>query len=112
MIRINLYQDQNGMFQAFSVEGHAQHAPHGQDIICAGVSALVQGILIGLEDVVQASLEVEKQGGRLICSVVQGHGQRDVQILLETLYLSLEDLEKQYSEYIEVRKEEVEEHEN
>ena len=33
----------------FIVEGHAEFAPHGQDIVCAGVSAIVQAAILGIE---------------------------------------------------------------
>lgn len=31
------------------VKGHAGYAPHGQDIVCAGVSAILQTAVLGLE---------------------------------------------------------------
>ena len=52
---------------SFRIEGHANYAPHGYDIICAGVSALVDGLVnacneIGLPiglDVTGGFVEVE-----------------------------------------------------
>ena len=32
-----------------SVIGHAEYAPHGQDIICAAVSALLQTFIMSVE---------------------------------------------------------------
>lgn len=39
MIKINFYK--NG----FEVSGHANYAQHGSDIVCAGVSGIVNGAL-------------------------------------------------------------------
>jgi uncharacterized protein YsxB (DUF464 family) len=33
------------------VKGHAGYAPHGQDIVCAAVSAIVQTAVLGLESI-------------------------------------------------------------
>lgn len=32
------------------VSGHAMYAPHGQDIVCAGVSSLVRTLIRSIED--------------------------------------------------------------
>jgi hypothetical protein len=40
-----------GAVVAVIAEGHTGYAPSGQDIVCAGVSALMQCLQVGLEDV-------------------------------------------------------------
>ena len=47
MIRIT-FTCQGSEIQGFSVEGHAGFAPEGEDIYCAGVSAIAQTTLLGL----------------------------------------------------------------
>ena len=47
MINITV-KEENGHIN-IDVNGHANYAPHGQDIVCAGVSAIVQTTLLGLE---------------------------------------------------------------
>lgn len=42
MIRVTYKQD--GARHALTVKGHAGEAPAGQDIVCAGVSAIVQAL--------------------------------------------------------------------
>lgn len=39
MIKIDIWSN------AFIVDGHADYAPYGQDIVCAAVSAIIQGSL-------------------------------------------------------------------
>lgn len=41
MIRAHFQRDDAGDFQSFRITGHAESAPHGEDLVCAGVSALV-----------------------------------------------------------------------
>jgi uncharacterized protein YsxB (DUF464 family) len=45
------------------VIGHANTAPHGQDIVCAGVSALAQSILYGLNEHTKARFTHEAKPG-------------------------------------------------
>lgn len=49
----------------FRVEGHAGFAQHGQDIVCAGASALVQAALLGLQDALDAEVSFHKEPGYL-----------------------------------------------
>lgn len=46
------------------VSGHAGHAPPGQDIICAGVSALVQTLLGSIDSLAEDEIEYEISPGR------------------------------------------------
>lgn len=47
MIHIQITQDESGL-ELFAA-GHAGYAPQGQDIVCAGVSALLYGFVAYLE---------------------------------------------------------------
>jgi uncharacterized protein YsxB (DUF464 family) len=47
VIRIRLESEAGGYHLA--VQGHAGFAPKGKDVVCAGVSALVETLAIGLE---------------------------------------------------------------
>jgi uncharacterized protein YsxB (DUF464 family) len=39
------YEKRSGHFRV-EIDGHAETAPHGADIVCAGVSAVAQGLLV------------------------------------------------------------------
>ena len=43
MIEITEYKD------GVSIKGHAGYAPHGQDIVCAAISALTQTFIMSVE---------------------------------------------------------------
>lgn len=49
MIQINV--DMNSGDMTIDVKGHAGYAPHGQDIVCAAVSAILQTAVLGLESI-------------------------------------------------------------
>ena len=50
MIEIKLYKNDMGNYHRYEVEGHAEYAEYGKDIVCAGVSALTQSALFTLEE--------------------------------------------------------------
>lgn len=49
MITVTLAKDKSGALIGYQVSGHAQQAPHGEDIVCAAVSVWSIGIANGLE---------------------------------------------------------------
>lgn len=62
--------DRNGDTHILSVNGHAEYAEKGQDIVCAGVSAIVYALIGWLEnnseDTTFAS--IDESGGEIIVS--------------------------------------------
>lgn len=52
MIRVEV--DSRSGYMNIKVEGHANYAPHGQDIVCAGVSAILQTAVLGLQAIADA----------------------------------------------------------
>lgn len=45
------------------VSGHAMYAPHGQDIVCAGISSLVRTLIRSIEDLTSDEIEYEVSPG-------------------------------------------------
>ncbi|MCI8940297.1 MAG: ribosomal-processing cysteine protease Prp [Dorea sp.] len=46
------------------VSGHAGHAPPGQDIVCAGVSALTQALLVSIDSLAEDKIKYGISPGR------------------------------------------------
>jgi uncharacterized protein YsxB (DUF464 family) len=81
---------ENGILQAM---GHANYAPHGQDVVCAGVSALTQ----------MAALQAEKKGGMVMCGDAVIHAECDDQEykqLLRAVADAVREMEKQYPNHV------------
>lgn len=49
MVKIKLIYNSEKAVTSFTMEGHAGFAPHGEDIVCAAVSAIVYTALGSLE---------------------------------------------------------------
>ncbi len=87
----------------FTVQGHAGFAEHGQDIVCAGVSALTQGALLGLQDVLGDRVSFRKQPGYLEVYVgLEDAREIAPRTILRTLELGLLSIAKAYPGHIDV----------
>ena len=104
MVLIHFDRTKAGRLVGFSARGHALFAESGQDIVCAGVSALLQTAILGLEVKVGAAPRYRVEPGLLICKVdgrrLTGEIGRQVEVLLETIYLGLKEIARHYPEEI------------
>lgn len=85
----------------FRVEGHANMAPSGQDIVCAGVSALVGGLLAALESE-KVWHKLDKRDGYISCEFYDGYFTDPQQYMYSVLICGLENIQQQYPEYLRV----------
>lgn len=84
----------------FIVEGHAEFAPHGQDIVCAGVSAIVQTAILGIE--YYTYVDVKKKDGYIKVHITHDDNTSDA--IVKAMLLGLEALELQYPNHIKIKK--------
>lgn len=105
-------ENKSGELQGFIVEGHAGYAPAGEDIVCAGVSALVQTAVAGLKHFLTDAPLVESRTKRedsvFVKLILPDHlseeEQRTAQVLLRTLELGMQGIAGGYGEYLVVRR--------
>ena len=50
---------------SITIKGHAGYAPHGQDIVCAAISALVQTLIQSVEDLCTDTILYHLQPGNV-----------------------------------------------
>ena len=106
MTKIVFYK-QGEDFVRIESQGHTGYANHGEDVVCAAISALLQGAALGVLKVagVKAQYRIDEEKGSLMLQIPQGvssDARHDCNVILKTLLVSVKDLEKGYSEYIEV----------
>ena len=95
----------NEIFVGFECSGHTGYEEFGKDILCATVSGITQSVIIGLKDVCKINVKLNRRDkdGYIkaeLPSKLELDKQRDAQVLLQTLYLSIKDLAEGYSKYI------------
>ncbi len=97
MIKITIYQNRTGQYVRLRCVGHAGFARAGEDIVCAGVSTLVINTLNAIDKLTEEIFEAETdQESGLIDAVFQRPVGHDGKLLLDTMVLGLQDIQKQY----------------
>lgn len=105
MIHIRIYRDrEDGPITSYDVQGHAQFADYGQDIVCAGVSAITIGTVNAVEKVTGIELVVRVDEGDLAVTVpeVSNPVSERVQIILESMIVMLQSIEEEYGDFVEI----------
>ncbi|WNS74448.1 ribosomal-processing cysteine protease Prp [Bacillus sp. DTU_2020_1000418_1_SI_GHA_SEK_038] len=114
MIQVTVNRKESGVIQSFEISGHAFFAERGNDIVCAGVSAVSIGAINAVHALIGITPEIEqKEDGFLRC-VIPEHLPEEtnekIQLLLEGMVVSLQTIEEQYGQHIKMtfKKQEVE----
>ena len=87
--------------KSLTVSGHANYDKYGKDIVCAGVSAVVTGGINALEGQVN-NIEIINEDNKLGVKVINSN--EYIQIVLNTILIQLETIEKSYKKYIKITK--------
>jgi len=80
-------------------KGHCGYAQHGKDIVCAAVSALMQALLVGIQEISGKHLEcnlIEKESFFKLCWSIDIVP--EIKLLSETIALSLKRIADAYPE--------------
>lgn len=112
MIDAILLEGENGELRGFLVRGHAGYAEAGEDIVCAGVSALVQTAAMGLRRFLSVEPPIDERATSLRDVFVKlmlpdnltAEEKRTARVILETLELGMQGIAESYGEYLEVRR--------
>ena len=106
MTTVTVFRRPDGSLSGFDCRGHAEYADAGEDIVCAAVSALTQGTLNGLLNVLKAPVDyrIDEKDGILTASLgdVPEGKRAGAQLLLETLVSALQMIEADYARFIRV----------
>ncbi|WP_054942698.1 ribosomal-processing cysteine protease Prp [Paenibacillus ihuae] len=107
MINVRITRASNmGAVIGFEVEGHAGYAKRGEDIVCAGVSAVTVGTVNSIESLTGISMDTSMKNGFLsgtLGSVEDAETSAKVQLLLESMVLMLSDIAESYGKYIKIQ---------
>lgn len=103
MIEADIYKERDGRISAFHVHGHSGTAPRGQDIVCAGVSALAQTALLGLgRHLHRATWYKIDPSGDLRMKLREAPDDL-TEAILETMRLGLAEIEKASPDALRIR---------
>jgi len=108
MIKAEIFRNEDFKICGFSLSGHAGYAEEGEDIVCSAVSILVINTINSIEHFTEERFVCdadEKSGGFikfLLPDIKDGNENHDVELLLESMLYGLNNIEKEYSQYIKI----------
>ena len=108
MTKVRFYQNRRGEILGFQTIGHAGYTQSGEDIVCAGISALVLNTINSIELFTNDKQIIETDEARgIIRMKLSGSPSKEAQILLKSLRLGLQNIEDEHGRYIQVSIKEV-----
>ncbi|MFV0380469.1 MAG: ribosomal-processing cysteine protease Prp [Anaerorhabdus sp.] len=101
MIQVYIHKYQNKI-DYMDIKGHANYSKHGEDLVCAGVSCVIFGLLNAIEKY-NCIIDVDNDE---ITIKVNDLKNEKIQSMLELVSIQLETIKGSYGDYLEIRQEE------
>ena len=93
MIVAEIYTQEDGKITGFKIEGHANTAPHGQDIYCAGVSTVTQAAYLCIVKHLHREIEGDSSSGKLFLELKTPPDDL-TEAVFQTMLIGLLEIEK------------------
>lgn len=85
-----------------TIDGHANYAPYGQDIVCAAVSTLTQVFIASVEELTPDTIKSSLAAGKVV--IRYGNLSEKAQTLLNSFFIGLEMIANSYPENVQMSK--------
>lgn len=89
--------------KGITVQGHANYAAPGQDIVCAAISALFQSLIFSIEELTQDKIEYELNPGE---SHLKYRAYKDLskesQLLIESFFIAVKNIVHSYPGHVAI----------
>lgn len=82
------------------VSGHAGYAPHGQDIVCAAVSTLVQNMVLSISEITTDKIQYDMQPGSV--EIRYGTLSAEAQLLVKSFFIGVREISNQYPSNVQI----------
>ncbi len=108
MIKVDVYKKENSIVK-FVMDGHAGYS-EGDDIVCAAASSVAWMTVNGIENVAGIHCGYEAGDGYIFFILPDDLTKLEVQnadLLLDSFFMYIKELESQYPDYIKVTQLEV-----
>ena len=98
MVRVTVLREQ-GTPVGFELNGHANEGAYGEDIVCAGISAITETALLGITDVLKFDVVPTHEEGHMYCILPKDTSLEDMEkaaIVFNTMIAGLTSLQRAY----------------
>ena len=109
MTTVTIIQSKDGEYKGFVCAGHAGYANAGEDVVCAGVSALVINTINSIGNLTEEafSVDTDEESGQIVFRL-EKPSEHDSFLLIQSMTLGLQEIMNQYgNEFITLDFEEV-----
>ena len=83
-----------------TMSGHAGYAEPGQDIVCAGVSALVQTLIQSIEELTQDEIQYSMQPGAV--DIKMRNLSEQAQLLVDSFFVGVQLIAGEYPDNVKI----------
>lgn len=106
MTRVEVFK-KNGEIVKVVANGHSGYGVAGEDIVCAGVSSIIQTAMLGLMGVAKINDCIKKDEENVTMEInlpnnLPSEKMHDAQVILETMLCGISDLHIGFSDFIEL----------
>lgn len=105
MIKI-VFKKKSNNFVYFEVKGHSNLSALGTDIVCSAVSSSSFMVLNGIIEILKLDVEYLIDEGHIMCNLKELYSDK-TNILIESFYLLVEEMQKQYPKNLKFKVMEV-----
>lgn len=85
-----------------TINGHANYAPPGQDIVCAAVSALTQVFIASVEELTEDTIQCVVADGNAV--IRYGNLSEKARTLLSSFFIGLQMIADEYPDNVQMTK--------
>ncbi len=103
MVKIRIVSTTDGRISSISASGHSGYAERGFDIVCSGISALLQTAVIGISRLAYSEKLLRRKDGFMSIQIPDALSYEDdlkVQFLIGTIVKALGELAAEYSKFV------------
>ena len=94
MIAVSVRKD------GITVNGHANYAETGKDIVCAGVTALTQTLIRALEGLTKDEIEYEVSPGR--ADMRYGNLSKEGKLLVDSFFIGVCQIADEFPDHVRI----------
>ena len=109
MVHVTVIRER-GTPVGFELTGHADQGAYGEDIVCAGISAITETALLGITDVLKLDAAAAAEDGHVRCELSREAAPEDMEkaaIVFNTMIAGLASIKEAYPKSLKLSYREV-----
>ena len=99
MTKIEIFYDENKIVK-LTAKGHANYSSFGEDIVCAGISSLIQTFILSMKEMYDLDVVNFIKEGNLELTIPRDE---KVQTILQAILIGLKDIESGYPKNLKIK---------